>query len=74
MLDPFGGSVSTLIAAEKVGRKARLMELDPLYYDVIVRRWQAFTGRTAVLAATGEDFAAVQTHRATDTDRHRGDE
>ena len=48
VLDPFGGSGSTLIACEKVQRRARLMELDPKYVDVIVRRWQEYTGKQAV--------------------------
>jgi DNA modification methylase len=48
VLDPFGGSGTTLIAAEKTGRQARLIELDPHYCDVIIRRWQAFTGDKAV--------------------------
>jgi len=48
VLDPFGGSGTTLIAAEKSGRVARLIELDPKYVDVIVRRWEDFTGQTAV--------------------------
>ncbi len=47
ILDLFGGSGSTLIAAEQTGRKAYLMELDPLYCDVIVARWQQFTGQQA---------------------------
>jgi DNA modification methylase len=47
VLDPFGGSGSTLIAAEQMGRCARLMELDPKYADVIVRRWEEFTGNKA---------------------------
>ena len=47
VLDPFGGSGTTLIAAEKSGRMARLMELDPKYVDVIVRRWQDWTGKLA---------------------------
>jgi DNA modification methylase len=51
VLDLFGGSGSTLIAAEQMGRKAFLMELDPLYSDVIVSRWEQFTGKQAVLAA-----------------------
>jgi site-specific DNA-methyltransferase (adenine-specific) len=55
-LDLFGGSGTTLIACEKNGRYARVMELDPKYCDVIVRRWQAFTGRQAVLEATGDPF------------------
>jgi DNA modification methylase len=49
VLDLFGGSGSTLIACEKVGRKARLMELDPKYCDVIVKRWEDFTGKKAEL-------------------------
>lgn len=56
IFDLFGGSGSTLIACEKTGRQARLMELDPRYCDVIVKRWQQFTGKTAVLEATGEPF------------------
>ena len=58
VLEPFGGSGSTLIACEKTGRQARLMELDPRYCDVIVKRWQQFTGKTAKLEATGEPFPA----------------
>jgi DNA modification methylase len=50
ILDVFGGSGSTLIAAEKIGRCARLMELDPKYCDVIVQRWEEFTGKKAVLS------------------------
>lgn len=49
VFDGFGGSGSTLIACEKTGRQARLMELDPRYCDVIVQRWQQFTGKLAVL-------------------------
>ena len=49
VLDLFGGSGSTLIAAEKLGRRARLMEIDPHYCDTIVRRWQDYTGKTATL-------------------------
>ena len=56
VLDLFGGSGSTLIACEKTGRQARLMELDPRYCDVIVKRWQQFTGKTATLEATSERF------------------
>jgi DNA modification methylase len=47
VLDLFGGSGSTLIGAEMTGRRAFLMELDPLYCDVIVQRWERFTGRKA---------------------------
>ena len=58
VLDLFGGSGSTLIACERQHRHARLMELDPAYCDVIVSRWQAFTGKTATLESTGEPFPA----------------
>lgn len=54
VLDPFGGSGSTLMACEYTGRKARLIELDPRYVDVICRRWQEFTGAKPVLESTGE--------------------
>jgi DNA modification methylase len=50
VLDLFGGSGSTMIACEKLGRKSRLMELDPKYCDVIVKRWEDFTGKQAVLS------------------------
>jgi len=56
VLDPFGGSGTTLIAAEKSGRQARLMELDPKYVDVIVRRWQSFAGGHAVRESDGVRF------------------
>jgi DNA modification methylase len=56
VLDPFGGSGTTLIAAEKAGRVARLIELDPKYADVIVRRWQDWTGRQATREADGLAF------------------
>ncbi len=58
VIDCFGGSGSTLIACEKTNRHARLMELDPKYCDVIVKRWQDFTGQQAVHAETGETFDA----------------
>ena len=59
VLDSFGGSGTTLIAAEKNGRVARLMELDPKYCDVIVKRWQDFTGQKAVHAESGKTFDEV---------------
>lgn len=59
VIDCFGGSGSTMIACEKTGRHARLMELDPKYCDVIVKRWQDFTGKIAIHAETGEPFAEV---------------
>lgn len=56
VLDSFGGSGTTLIAAEKNGRTALLMELDPRYCDVIVKRWQEFTGKKATHESTGCEF------------------
>jgi DNA modification methylase len=58
VLDPFGGSGTTLIAAEKSGRVARLIELDPKYVDVIVRRWEDFTGQTAIREAADQEVCA----------------
>ena len=58
VLDPFGGSGTTLIAAEKSGRVARVMELDPKYADVIVRRWEDFTGKKAIRQAADQDGAS----------------
>lgn len=49
VLDPFGGSGSTLIACEQLGRKCRMLEIDPRYCDVIIDRWESFTGKKAVL-------------------------
>lgn len=63
ILDLFGGSGSTLIAAEQTARSARLMELDPRFADVIVRRWEEFTGRTATLQADGRTFREVHDER-----------
>jgi DNA modification methylase len=59
ILDLFGGSGSTLIACEKTGRINRSMELDPKYCDVIVQRWQEFTGKTAYLESTNEPFTKL---------------
>jgi len=58
VLDPFGGSGTTLIAAEKSGRIARLIELDPKYVDVIVRRWEEFTGKQAIREAADQEACA----------------
>jgi DNA modification methylase len=63
VLDPFGGSGSTLIAAERTGRRARLVELDPLYVDAICRRFAAVTGRDAVLGSTGLTFTETAAQR-----------
>jgi DNA modification methylase len=64
VLDPFGGSGTTLIAAEKTGRCARLVELDPVYCDVIIQRWEKLTGKQASLISTNEVFESVQSRRA----------
>ncbi|MEQ8440544.1 MAG: DNA methyltransferase [Alphaproteobacteria bacterium] len=67
VLDPFAGSGSTLIAAERCGRRARVIEIDPHYCDTILRRWQDFTGKQAVLGRTGTAFDEVVAERASDT-------
>jgi DNA modification methylase len=59
VLDGFGGSGSTLVAAEKTGRSARLIEYDTLYCDTIIRRWQNYTGKRAMLVSTSECFEDV---------------
>jgi DNA modification methylase len=56
VLDPFSGSGTTLVAAERVGRTCYAMELDPAYVDTIVQRWQRFTGQEAILQATGQTY------------------
>jgi DNA modification methylase len=64
VLDPFGGSGTTLIAAQKSGRSARLIEYDPSYCDVIIRRFEAVTGTSAVLAWTRQTFEERLAERA----------
>jgi DNA modification methylase len=64
ILDPFGGSGTTLIAAEKTGRAARLMEIDPAYCDVIIQRWQTLTGKHAVLEGGWGDFETIKVNRS----------
>lgn len=63
VLDTFGGSGTTLIAAQRTGRRARLMEIDPQYCDVIIRRWEKITGKQAKLASTGQSFEDVEIDR-----------
>lgn len=63
VLDAFGGSGTTLIAAEETGRKARLVEIDPRYADVLVRRWQAMTGKQAIHKGSGESFYELEVQR-----------
>ncbi|MDG4886808.1 DNA methyltransferase [Mesorhizobium sp. WSM4887] len=64
VLDPFGGSGTTLLAAQKTRRRARLIEIDPHYCDLIVRRFERHTGKQATLAATGETFEELSERRA----------
>jgi DNA modification methylase len=61
--DLFSGSGSTLIACERRNRKARLMEIDPRYADCIVRRWQEYTGKPAILDGDGRPFDEVSRER-----------
>jgi DNA modification methylase len=71
VLDPFVGSGTTLVAAETTGRQCRAMEIDGIYCDVTIRRWQALTGKEAILAETGETFLAVAARRAEGRERPR---
>ena len=64
VLDPFCGSGTILVAAERTGRKARALEIDPAYVDVGVRRWQTYSGKAAALAASGETFETIEERRA----------
>jgi DNA modification methylase len=64
VLDPFCGSGTILIAAEHTGRKARALEIDPTYVDVAVRRWQAYAGKSAVLAGSGDTFETIEEQRS----------
>jgi len=64
ILEPLGGSGSTLIACEKTGRLCRAIELDPLYVDVIVRRYQEVTGQRVLLDGSGEAFDELEKRRS----------
>jgi DNA modification methylase len=64
VIDPFMGSGTTLIAAEKTGRLAYGMELDPFYCDVVVRRWQRYVGKTAVRQGCNTPFDVVEAQAA----------
>jgi DNA modification methylase len=68
--DPFVGSGTTIIAAEMTGRACHAIELNRAYVDVAVRRWQAFTGKTAVLDAGGKTFAEVAEERGVNLGPH----
>jgi DNA modification methylase len=73
VLDAFAGSRTTIIAAEKTGRVARALELDPKYVDVAVRRWEQTTGEKAIHSRSGktfENYAALAMEGGTARDRH----
>jgi DNA modification methylase len=70
VLDPFMGSGTTIMAAERVGRRAYGLELDPLYVDAAVRRWQAYTRRDAILKSTGQTFDEIAAVRGKTGGRH----
>lgn len=63
IIDLFGGSGSTLIACEKTARDCRMMELDPKHCDVIIKRWQDFTGQQATLESTGQTYHEIEAER-----------
>ena len=63
VLDPFAGSGTILIAAERTGRRAQAMEIDPHYVDVAVKRWQDYTGKSAVLAGDDRTFELMAESR-----------
>ncbi len=67
VLDPFAGSGTILIAAERTGRHARAIELDPQYVDVAIMRWQRVTGKEAILAATGQTWSQVRAERLSES-------
>jgi DNA modification methylase len=71
VLDCFGGSGTTILAAERTGRVARVIELDPRYVDVAIRRWQAATGVAALHAETGETFADREARLSHCTDQNQ---
>jgi DNA modification methylase len=63
VLDPFGGSGSTLIACEKTGRRGAVVELDPKYTDVIAKRWEGYAHQEALLESDGRSFQMVAKER-----------
>jgi DNA modification methylase len=65
VLDPFLGSGTTLLAAERTGRHCCGIEIDPIYVDIVIRRWRAFTGEDARHAATGKSFTDTARKRST---------
>jgi DNA modification methylase len=68
VLDPFAGSGTTIVAAQKTGRRAFAMEIEPRFIDTAVRRWQECTGKEAVHSETGGSFARVEEQRLSTID------
>ncbi len=73
VLDPFVGSGTTIIAAEKTGRRAYAMEIDPKYVQTAIRRWEAFTGEDAVHVASGLAFHELQEMRVHEAEPTKGE-
>lgn len=72
VLDPFGGAGSTLISCDNLERRARLIEIDPRYVDVSVRRWQNYTGSKALLGSDGRSFEETAAKRRSRSAGARG--
>src|SRR3981189_192454 len=72
VLDPFCGSGTILVAAERTGRKARALEIDPSYVDAAIRRWEQLTGKSATLS-TGGTFEAITEQRTVEVDLAQGE-
>ena len=68
VFEPFSGSGSQLVAAEQLGRRCRAIEIEPVFVDVAIRRWEALTGSEAVLDGTGETFAQVESRRTSEAE------
>ena len=63
VLEPFSGSGSQLVAAEKLGRRCRAMEITPAFVDAAIRRWQKATGKQAILEGTGKSYDELRAER-----------
>jgi hypothetical protein len=74
ILDPFSGSGTTIAAAQRTGRRARAIEIDPHYCDVAIRRWQSQTGQRAIHAKTGQSFDDLEAHVSCAVTRRGHDE
>jgi DNA modification methylase len=74
ILDPFSGTGTTIAAAQRTGRRARAIEIDPHYCDVAIRRWQSQTGQRAIHAKTGLSFDDLEEHVSSEVTRRGLDE